>query len=286
MAQSLKQIKNRIRGIENTRKVTQAMEMVSMVKLNRLDKLLFAMRPYILKLESIMYELINSQEGKVAHPLLEDRAPGGKICLCVVTSDTGLCGTYNNSIIRLASDFIRRYPKDKVGLVCIGKKGFNYFKKNQYNILNAYLEMNGRYSDQARAEIERALSDIFISGRADQVYFAYTHYQTALLHQPRIEKFLNIEPKEAKSSQEYILEPDINGILTRIVPKYISMKLRLIILEAFTAEQSARLIAMKTATDNAKDLLQDLTVFRNKVRQANITQEMMEIISSSEALRG
>lgn len=285
MAHSLKQIKNRIRGIENTCKVTQAMQMVSVAKLNRIDKLLFAVRPYFLRLESIMYELVNRRKEGVSHPLLESRTPGGRICLCVVTSDAGLCGAYNNNIIRLAQDFIREHAKGKVDLICIGRKGFNYFKKNQYNILNAYLGMNGKYSEQACCEIEKSLIDIFTSGRADQVFFAYTHYQSASVHRPLIEKFLNLEPKVVKSS-DYILEPDINGILTQIIPKYISMKLKQIILEAFTAEQSARVIAMKTATDNAQDLLQDLVVLRNKVRQANITQEIMEIISSSEALKG
>jgi F-type H+-transporting ATPase subunit gamma len=285
MGQSLKQIRNRIRGIENTRKITQVMEMVSAVKLNRINKLLFAMRPYFSRLESLVCELCNSQIGKAAHPFLRGGVAGGKACLCVVTADAGLCGGYNNNLIRLAQDFLRGYARDKVCLICVGRKGYNYFKKNQYQILSAHLGLNGKYSPGLQSGIENDLTDIFLSGRADQVYVAYTHYRTALIHQPLLEKFLPVEPAEV-ASPGYILEPDIGGILNRLIPRYISMKLRLIILDALTAEQSARVIAMRTATDNAADLLQDLTVLRNKVRQANITQEIMEIVSSSEALKG
>jgi len=145
--------------------------------------------------------------------------------------------------------------------------------------------MNGRYSDKVSDEIARNLIDIFISGKASSVHIAYTHSQTALIHKPTVEKFLNIERTSVERIQ-YILEPDLTSILNDIIPKYISMSFKLIILDAFNAEHSARTLAMKTATDNAKELLHSLVLLRNKVRQANITQEIMEIISSSEALKG
>ena len=129
------------------------------------------------------------------------------------------------------------------------------------------------------------LTEPFISGKVSQVYIGYTHFKTALVHEQKVEKFLNIErPQETRIS--YILEPEKEFILNEIIPKYVSMKLKLIILESFTAEHSSRTVAMKAATDNARDLLQGLVLLRNKVRQANITQEIMEIISSSEALKG
>jgi len=284
MMKSLKQIKNRIRSTENTKKVTAAMEMVSVAKLNRTERDLLALRPYVASLTSLTHNLINSQD-KARHSLLEVRQGPDKICLCVITSDSGLCGSYNNNIIRAADNFINTRGRDKVDLVCVGRKGFNYFNKNNLSILNTYIGLNGRFSSNAAAGIIDNLTGIFISGKASGVYIAYTHFKTALVHEPRVEKILNIEPLPGPKT-EYILEPDITSILNEIIPRYISMRLRLIILEAFTAEHSARTVAMKTATDNARDLLQGLVLLRNKVRQANITQEIMEIISSSEALKG
>ena len=285
MIQSLKTIKNRIRSIDNTKKVTAAMEMISVSKLNRIEKTLFVLRPYILSLERVMLNLVNSQE-HIAHPYFDAKVGCDKLCLCVITSDGGLCGSYNNNIIRVAEEFIRGRGKDKVSLVCVGRKGFNYFRKSNLNIANSYIGLNGRFSEKASAGIIDNLVDIFVSGKAAEVYVAYTHFKTALINEPKVEKILNISPAPHETKTEYIFEPDVTAILNEIAPKYISMKFKLIMMEAFTAEHSARTVAMKTATDNARDLLQGLVLLRNKVRQANITQEMLEIISSSEALKG
>ena len=284
MIQSLKTIKNRIRSTENTKKVTAAMEMVSVSKLNRIERNLLALRPYVTALNSLMHNLINSCDNPV-HSFLAEKTPLNKICLCVITSDSGLCGAYNNNIIRVAEQFINSRGREKVDLVCVGRKGFNYFKRSNFNILNTYIGMNGRFSEKVCAGITDNLVSLFVSGAETQVYIAYTHFKTALVNEPKVEKILHIE-SESKTKTEYILEPDMEAVLNEIIPKYISMKIKLIILEAFTAEHSARTLAMKTATDNAKDLLQGLVLLRNKVRQANITQEIMEIISSSEALKG
>ena len=284
MIQSLKTIKNRIRSTENTEKVTAAMEMVSVAKLNRIEKNLLALRPYVTNLSSLMHNLISTCDCPT-HSFLVTKAASNRICLCVITSDSGLCGSYNNNVIRSAEQFISSRGKENVDLVCVGRKGFNYFKRNNFNILNTYIGMNGRFSDKVCLAITDNLVDIFVSGKSAYVYVAYTHFKTALVNEPKVEKILNIESVSGIKT-EYILEPDMEAILNEIIPKYISMKLRLIILEAFTAEHSARTIAMKTATDNAKELLQGLVLLRNKVRQANITQEILEIISSSEALKG
>lgn len=284
MIQTLKQIKNRIRSTENTQKVTSAMEMVSVAKLNRIGKKLHGLGEYVFSLSQLMHDFINSQDG-LTHSFFKIREGLDKICLCLITADSSLCGAYNNNIIRLTEQFINQHGKERVSLVCIGRKGFNYFKKHNIEIINTYIGMNGRYSEKIIQEIEDNLIDLFISGKVSQIYIAYTHAKTALVHKPTIEKYLNIEYTPTKKI-DYFLEPDKQGILDEIIPKYISMKLRLIILNAFSAEHSSRTVAMKTATDNAKELLQSLVLLRNKVRQASITQELLEIISSSEALKG
>lgn len=285
MALALKAIKNRIRSIENTRKVTSAMEMVSVAKLNRVNKLRYAMKPYFTKLDFLLKEVINSRGG-CRHPFLEGEKRAGRICLCLVTSDSGLCGNYNHHLIRFAQNFIAEKGRENIDLICVGKQGLSHFKKHNCRIVDAYLEMNGRYSGQVIDRMENALADIFISGRAREVYIAYMRCQSALIHDPAIVKFLGLERQLSLEQTDYLFEPDINSILSRLIPEYLSLKLKLIILEAFTAEHSARAVAMQSATNNAKELLRGLTVIRNNLRQASITQDLIQIVSSSAALKG
>lgn len=284
MAQSLKQIKNRIRSIENTRKVTSAMQMISATKLSRIDYLLSQARPFAGKLDALLAGLSRGRDVSF-NPFLKGRSGSGSIALCVVTSDNGLCGVYNANVLRLAQEFISRYEKGRVKLVIIGKKGYNYFKNYKGGILHTYLGLNGRYSDKVCQAINKALCDLFLSHQADEVYIAYTYFKNALTNRPQIEKFLNIEVASGEKT-DYILEPGISRILEELVPEYLALKMRLILLEAFTSEHASRLVAMKTATENAVELLHQLVMLRNKVRQANITREIIEIISSVEALKG
>ena len=284
MAQSLKQIKNRIRSIENTRKVTSAMQMISATKLSRIDTILSQTRPFARKLDGLFASLTQGRD-IVSNPDFSERPQKQRIVLCVITSDNGLCGAYNANILRLAEEFIKRYDMDKVKLVIVGKKGYNYFKKDKARILHTYIGLNGRYSDKVSQEITQTLSNLFTCARADEIYVAYTYFKNALNSRQQLEKFLNLEspPGEKK---DYLLEPNISRILDEFIPVYLSTKMRLILLEAFTSEHAARLVAMKTATENAKELLHQLVLLRNKVRQANITREIIEIISSAEALKG
>lgn len=284
MGQSLKQIKNRIRSIENTRKVTNAMEMVSVSKLNRIDKMLLSFRPYYQNLEDMFCRLVCSY-AQAAHPLLEVRQKKDKIALCVITSDNGLCGLYNQNILRAAEEFIRKQGEEKISLIVVGRKGINYFRKRSMPVLRTYPELNGRFDNQFAGQLCELLIQLFLKQEADEVYAAYTSFKTAITQRAVVERLLSIELEKAEEV-EYILEPDFTGVLDKMVKAYISNKVRMILLQAFTAEHAARAISMKTATDNAKELLDDLVMVRNKVRQANITQEIMEIISSAEALRG
>ncbi len=284
MVKSLKQIKNRIRSIENIKKVTNAMEMISRAKLNNIDRVFFPLRTYFAKMDSIMARFINSA-GPAYSPLLEERADKRRIGLCLITSDSGLCGVYNNNIIRMADEFMRNQGTEKIRLVAIGRKGFNYFKRRDVPILNSYVGLNGRYSEKIADEIVSDLIDSFIAKDVDEVYIAYTTYDTALIRRPVFKKFLNIEPAEGQQT-DYIFEPNKEKVSETIIPKYISLKFKIVLLEAFAAEHTSRAIAMKTATENAKELLDGLVLLRNKVRQANITQEILEVISTVEALKG
>ncbi|MDD5432383.1 MAG: ATP synthase F1 subunit gamma [Candidatus Omnitrophica bacterium] len=284
MAQSIRQIKNRIRSIQNTEKVTSAMQMISFTKLNRIDNYLFAARPYFTKLESLLNNLISSSENFLS-PYLEKRLLKKKIVLCVITSDNGLCGIYNNNIIRLAEDFINSYGKGRIDLVVVGRRGYNYFKKRGINIINSFIGINAKFSDKISNEITNYLINIFLSRQADEVYIAYTFYENTLTQRPVLRKYLELE-HEAGRRIDYIFETGTEKILDKLITSYMSMKMKVVLLESITSELAARSFAMKAATDNARDLLKGLILLRNKQRQANITREMLEIISSAEALKG
>lgn len=284
MIQSLRQIRKRIRSVENTKKIMRAMEMVSAAKLNRAQALLAASRPYFFKLDSVLKNLLTSTK-EACHPLIEERALKEKAALCLITSDSGLCSTYNDNIIRLAEDFINQYGMEDIKLVAVGRKGFNFFKKMGVEISHAYVGLHGRYSSEIADKVGKALTDLFLSKEADEVYVAYTHFASALRYKPTLEKFLNVERNKDRQI-EYILEPNIDRVLEELIPRYVAAKMRLILLESFTSEHSARMVAMKAADDNAEELIDNLTLIRNKARQAAITKEVLEVASTAEALKG
>ena len=284
MPQSLKQIKNRIRSVENSKKVTSAMEMISVAKLNRIEDSLFALRPYALKLENLMHNLAGlSQEPLSAY--FQGKPGQGDIALCVVTSDSGLCGAYNQNIIRVVEEFLGRYGAGRVKLILVGQKGLNYFRTKNTKILDSYLGLNAKYAPGICDRITSELSQLFLCGQVNSVYLVYTHFENAVIQKAAVEQLLNIKTKNAEPV-EYIAEPDLKSILADLIPHYLLVKMQLVFLEAFTSEHAARTISMKTATDNAKELLEGLVLLRNKVRQAGITQDILELTSSVEALKG
>jgi F-type H+-transporting ATPase subunit gamma len=261
------------------------MQMVASVKLNRVKAPLVTMRPYFAKLETILADLMSG--GHIpAHPLTEKRELSGRIALCVMASDTGLCGAYNQNILSFADDFLKGFDREKVILVAVGKEALQNMKKEGYKIAKSYTELHGRFSEDLTDGLLEHLKGMFLSKEADEVYIAYTHFESTLRHRPEIEKFLNIEFTTAPAKDvEYIMEPGPSAVMDNIVPVYLAARLRLILLNAFISEHSARMVAMKTATDNAEDLIDKLTMLKNKARQAAITKEVIEIASAVEALR-
>ncbi|MBF0478842.1 MAG: ATP synthase F1 subunit gamma [Candidatus Omnitrophica bacterium] len=285
MAQSLKSLKDRIRSVENTKKITSAMEMISVAKLNRISDFASSIKPYAESIETILKNLLTSVEA-LRNPFLEKRTQIKNIAVCVITSDSGLCGSYNMNIIRLAEKFILEKGAGNIKLICVGKRGASYFRsKKTTEIINNFVGFNGRYAPKIFKEISEYLIDIYTKHEVDEVYVVYSHLSTGMVYRPVVDKFLNIEPTKGETIP-YMLEPAGPEILEKLIPRFVNIKLNNILLQAFTAEHSARSIAMKSATDNATELLSALILLRNKIRQANITQDMLEIISSSEALKG
>ncbi|MFH0771129.1 MAG: ATP synthase F1 subunit gamma [Candidatus Omnitrophota bacterium] len=285
MILSLRQIKRRIRSVESTKKITRAMQMISTVKLRHSENALYAGRPYFIKLDSILKKLLDNA-AETANPLLEERAEKKKFTLCLIASDGGLCSVYNDAVIRIAENFIDKCGKENVHLISVGRKGFTYFKKKGVKIPHAYIGLNGRCSGDVADEIGRILINAFLSKEADEVYVAHTHFDATLRYKPKLQKFLNLRGAKETAKLDYILEPDMKKLLEELIPRYLLTKIRLLLLDAFTSEHSQRMVAMKTATDNAMELIDTLTLFRNKVRQTSITKEVLEVSSAVEALKG
>lgn len=285
MIQSFRQLKDRIKSIENTRKITRAMEMVSAAKLNKVKSSFLSYKNYFGHMERILFNLLSDIE-PATHPLLEKRKVKKSVAIMVVASDTGLCSTYNNNIVKVAKEFADKIGgRDKVKIVAVGKEAFTYFKKECYEVNNFYLGLRGKFSDEITLDITNMLTNLFVNGEADEIYITYTHFSPNLRHKPVVEKFLDLEYAQ-KEKQYYILEPGREAILNELISKYLLDKIRVILLDAFTAEHSARMLAMKLATDNADELIDTLTLLKNKARQAAITKEVLEIALSAEALKG
>lgn len=284
MAESLKTIKNRIRSIENIKKITRAMQMVSLAKLRPCENRLSALRAYLPKIKTLLNCAL-AQSGKINNPFLIPAQNPKKIAVCVISSDTGLCGTYNQNIFRAVENFIAERKGLEVNIIAIGRKGFNYCKKRNFPIPLVYVEPQGNYVALMLEKILSDVTNLFLAGGAGEIYLAYTYFVSAARQKALIEKFLSIE-YALDSKEEYILEPDAKRLLNEIIPAYISVKMKASLLEAKTSEHAARIISMSEATNNAEELLDDLILLRNKVRQAGITKELIEIISSAEALKG
>ena len=220
-------------------------------------------------------------------PLLRKRGSVKTFILWIVASDTGLCGTYNHRLFELADDFISQYALEaEIQLVLVGKKGMGHFKKMDLPVLKSYLESYGRFSLELSQRISQDLQDLFFSSPEIQIFVAYTKFKSLMRWEPTIE--LLFEPPEPAgvAPVEYMIEPDWAKILPDLTYRYFLKRVQCILLEAFISEHTSRMISMRQAKDNAEELLSDLTLLKNKLRQAVITTEITEIVSAVEALKG
>ena len=284
MSQQLRQLKSRIRSVEGTWKVTRAMEMVSMSKYRALETPLTMARAYFSKLDSVFNHLL-AVEADVTHPYFMPRVSGA-IGLVVIASDTGLCGTHTEEILRQADKFIAARPTREIRLYVYGRKGVTHFRKAGLQVYKYEPGVHGRLTFSFHKGLFDAVIADYDKNALAEVHVAYAVFKTAMKRIPVVEKFLNIERKPVKGGENFIVESGTRGILTDVLPMYLSNRMRLMMLESFVSEQSSRMVAMKSAKDNAKELMGDLILLRNKLRQATITKEIIEIISSAEALKG
>jgi F-type H+-transporting ATPase subunit gamma len=285
-----REIRRRIRSIKNTAQITRAMEMVAASKMRRAQQAVLAARPYADRIRAMLGDLAamtSPAEEVRAFPLLQ-RRPVKRIQLILVTSDRGLAGALNTNVIRRAVDFMTRErsePIEHFDIVAIGRKGRDFLVRYGWPMIAEFTRITDRPSVEAIRPIVELATQDFISGRVDAVFVVYTHFINTLRQEPRVFQLLPIEPPEESGAiSDYIFEPDPATVLEALLPRFLEMQLYRILLEASASEHSARMVAMRNATQNALDLVAELTLTYNKARQAQITREVSEIAAGANAL--
>jgi F-type H+-transporting ATPase subunit gamma len=263
------------------------MEMVAAARLRKAQVRVESSRPYASKMQSMLNNLTKATASFV-HPLFEKREVK-KVVLVIISSDRGLCGSYNSNIFRAADQFLRRYEREKVVLATIGKKGYVHYSKRPWEIRLKYLGLGGNLALSQVKGITNDLVNLFLSGEVDEIYFLYTKFHSPMTYRVTLEKFLNIESpverEEKKAYLEFIFEPNAEEIFSSLLPNYCMTKVQMALAESFASEHGSRMISMGAATQNAEEMIEHLTLVRNKLRQASITKEMLEITTSAEALK-
>jgi F-type H+-transporting ATPase subunit gamma len=278
-------IRRRIRGIQNIAKITQAMEMIATSKMRRAQERGLAGRPYSEKIQQVIADLAAlPQEGEALHPLLQ-RRPVSKIAVVHITPDRGLCGGLNASLNRKTGGFIVEQAAPSY-LVVVGRKGLEFMRRYRRDIRAEFTNIGDRPSLLDTLPISRIIIDDYTSGAVDLVYLAYAQFVSTMVQRPVLKQILPVEPAVIPQAQnvDYIYEPDPAGVLGELLPRFVEMQVYHAILEAIASEQSARMVAMRNATDSAKDLIEELTLMYNKARQESITKELLDITGGAAAL--
>jgi F-type H+-transporting ATPase subunit gamma len=285
---SLRDIKRRIKSVESTKQITKAMEMVAAAKLRRAQSRVESARPYGLKMQQ-MLESLAGAAASLHHPLFEERKVNSTL-LVIIAADRGFCGSYNSNILRTAFKYLKETPQDSVKLGLVGKKAVDFFKRKPYPIAFKIPQTGGNADVQMVRNLASTITNGFESGQYDEVKLLYTQFVTTTKYRLTLEKFLPIEkPMEDTDGgmpSLYIFEPSAEEIFSNLVPRYCLTKVLSALLEAFASEFGSRMIAMGNATKNAKEMIDNLTLVRNKARQAAITKELLDIVGGAEALKG
>jgi F-type H+-transporting ATPase subunit gamma len=283
---TLRDIKRRIKSVESTRQITKAMEMVAAAKLRKAQVQVESARPYGLKMQQMLESLAGAAAG-LHHPLFEERKVVSSL-LVVVTADRGLCGSYNSNILRTAAQYLKESPRGSVKLGLIGKKSVDFYKKRPFPIAFKIPQTGGIADMQMVRNLANGVTRSYENKEIDEVKLLYTQFISTTRYRLTLEKFLPIEKPEALDEglpSQYIFEPSAEEIFSSLVPRYCLTKILTALLESFASEHGSRMIAMSNATRNAGDMIDHLTLVRNKVRQAAITKELLDIVGGVEALR-
>jgi F-type H+-transporting ATPase subunit gamma len=293
MSGALKEVRIRIGSVQSTQQITKAMKMVSAAKLRRAQDAITQMRPYAQKLQEMLGNIVSSSEGEMSMALATER-PVEKAMIIVVTSDRGLCGGYNSNLIKLAKLVIKnkyaaQYAKGNVTILPIGKKGYEHFLKNGYNVVDAYWEIFSGLSFEKVQGAAKYAMEAFAKGETDAVEVIYSEFKNAATQEYIAEQFLPVKKTSdttSKKNSDFIFEPSKEILIAELMPKILNTQLYKAVLDGNASEHGARMTAMDKASDNANELLKSLKISYNRARQAAITTELTEIVSGAAALQG
>ncbi|MFH1222926.1 MAG: ATP synthase F1 subunit gamma [Pseudomonadota bacterium] len=283
---SLKDLKKRLQTVKSTRQITKAMKMVAAAKLRKSQEALLALRPYAYKIAAIINALKERGEG-FEHPLLRKRDTK-KTRVLIISSDRGLCGSYNSNIIKKAESYLREsgLTGENCVLDFVGRKAYDYFKRRYSNIGdNHKLDVNPTYKDVSH--ISDSLISSYIEGDFDSLVVVYNEFKSAMTQKLTVEPMFPIIPSrndELSNVDAYVYEPGKNEIITELLPKYVKVEVFRMLLESLTSEHGARMTAMENATKNSEEMMKRLSLMYNRQRQTAITTELMEIVGGKEAL--
>ena len=283
---SLIDIRRRIRSVKNMQQITKAMKMVSAAKLRRAQERALASRPYANMMERILSNVAAATVGneEVAQLPLLQRREKNRILLVVVSSDTGLAGAFNANLLRAAQRFIDEHRNHEIRIDAIGRKSRDYFRKRNFTIIGAHVGIVDKPEYKKAAEIADKMIELYSKADVDAVYMAVNEFKSVMAPNLVIKRILPVEVPEGGEQVDYIYEQPPQELLSALLPRYVEMEIYRALLESITAYHAARMTAMDAASSNAGDVIQDLTLNLNRVRQANITREIIEIVSGAAAL--
>jgi len=285
---TLRQIRRRIRTVENTAKITKAMELVAASKMRRAQNNALAGRPYAEKVRSVLIDLaetLPSLDAETLHPLLQRREPKA-MDIILITPDRGLCGGLPSALNRHAASFTveRGLP---ARIISIGRKGRDFFRRAGTPIVAEVVGLADYPTYEEVLPVAQVAIQDYIAGLCDEVYLIYALFVNTMVQRPEVLKLLPVEPpvRSGTPPVDYIYEPSREAVLAELLPRYVERQVYGAVLEAKASEQSARMVAMRSATDNAEEMIHDLTLMYNKVRQESITKELLELVGGAEILR-
>ena len=284
---STRDMRRRIRSVKSTEQITRAMKMVAAVKLRRTQERILSARPFIHSLRGVLARLATHTDATL-HPLLAERPKEERVDLLVITGDRGFCGSFNTNIVKRAqAEMAARQGVGEVGLHLVGRKARDYFKRRGIAARKVYTDIFRTLGYEHAIEIGDDMIERFTAGELDAVYLIYNEFKSAIQQRVVVEKLLplpRIEVEANAGQDEYLYEPEPAVLFSRMLPRAVQFAVFAALLESNAAENGARMSAMDAATSNARDMIDDLTVQMNRIRQAAITKEIIEVVSGAQAL--
>jgi F-type H+-transporting ATPase subunit gamma len=281
---TLLDFRRRIRSVKNTQQITRAMKMVATARLRRAQDSIFNARPYANQMLTLLASLAARTEER-AHPLLAER-PIEKVLLVLITADRGLCGAFNANLIRAAHHYLQEHRGQEVSIIAVGRKGRDAFRNQPFKMVSEHLNLFGHLHFSHAQQVAKEIIDLYTEQKVDAVDFLYNEFKSILMQRVTVERYLPVKPELPATGEaliDYIYEQPAQEIANALLPRYVEIEVYRALLESQAAELAAKMTAMDAATNNAAELIDSLTLHLNRVRQAAITREIIEVVSGGVA---